>query len=241
MPESTTDGVASIATAPDREILNLPGLQPDMKRLFPPCLILAVFLPAPARPGDSTECFRLICHDGGNASDHCTAPSSNLSAKMPRGFSITSVNGNAAISAHSETGFQSCAQTPALRRPISLDSGSLYGGMAVSGTLRATGVLRYEPNDGGELEFRPDAEAFAGTGPFFRAHFNRLKLDSAQPSPVVVPPPALRNADCWQAKASIVATDFRVLVGDTSAAGVYVDKLRLDDIREFTACQWGGP
>lgn len=160
---------------------------------------------------------------------------------MPKGFSITSINDNAVISTHREIDFEACRQAQALPHPISLDNGSLYGGMAVSGTLRATGVLRYEPNDGGELEFRPDAKAFAGTGSFFQTYFNRLKLDSAQPLPAVAPPHTLRNADCWQAKASIVATDFRILVGDTSAAGVYVDKLQLDDVREFTACQWGGP
>lgn len=113
--------------------------------------------------------------------------------------------------------------------------------MYVAGKLQTRGTLRYEPNVGGVLEFRPGREALQAGGPFFKANFGCIKLDEAQPAVAITPPRALAKGDCWQAKATAELSDFSVLIGDTSAAGAHVRKARITQVSGFERCAWGGP
>ncbi len=201
-------------------------------------LVLPFIWAASAQPAAAQDCLRLIC---GQGSDHCAIQPARLAARMPAGFAVTSVRGNTLIATRGEAATASCPPAQHLPREVSLDRASLYGSVAVAGQLQASGTLRFEPNDGGELEFRPGREAFKGTGPFYRAHFQRIKLDSAQPAVKVTPPRPLAGADCWQAQATAQLTDFSVLVGDTSAAGTYAQRARITAVHGFTRCTWGGP
>lgn len=102
------------------------------------------------------------------------------------------------------------------------------------------GILRFEPNDGGELEFRPALGVFHGAGRFFKANFTRIKLDEAKPSVRIAPPESLTRANCWEANASAELSDFSVLIGDTSAAGTYAQQARITQVGGFAKCTWGG-
>lgn len=201
-------------------------------------LFLPLFWAASPQPAAAQDCLRLICEQG---SEHCSIKPARLTARMPSGFAVTSVRGNTLIATLGDAATANCPVAERLPKGVSLDHASLYGSVEISGQLLATGTLRFEPNDGGELEFRPGMEAFKGTGPFFRANFRRIKLDSAQPAINVVPPRTLAGADCWQAQATAQLSDFSVLVGDSSAAGTYPRRARITAIHGFARCTWGGP
>ncbi len=202
-------------------------------------LVLLLVLAAPAQPAYAQDCVRLLCAQGSD--DHCAIRPARLTARMPAGFAVTSIRGNTAVATQGDAATATCAPAKRLTQEVSLDRASLYGSVEVAGQLQVSGTLRFEPNDGGELEFRPAREAFKGTGPFFRAHFKSIKLDSAQPAVNVVPPRPLASADCWQAQATAQLSDFSVLVGDTSAAGTYPRRARITAVHGFTRCTWGGP
>ncbi len=192
-----------------------------------------------AQPAAAQDCVRLICGQSGD--DHCSIRPARLAARMPAGFAITSIRGNTAVATQGDAATASCTAAQRLTQDVSLDRASLYGAVEVAGQLQASGIVRFEPNDGGELEFRPGREAFKGTGPFFQANFQRIKLDSVRPAVNVTPPRPLAGADCWQAQATAQLSDFSVLVGDTSAAGTYPRRARITAIHGFTRCTWGGP
>lgn len=204
-------------------------------------LVLLLVGGASAQPAAAQDhCVRLICGKG-SEDDHCTIRPAQLVARMPAAFAIVAIRGNTLIATQGDASTANCAPAKRLAQEVSLDRASLYGSVEITGQLQATGILRFEPNDGGELEFRPGRETFKGTGPFFRANFQRIKLDSAQPAVNVVPPRPLAGADCWQAQATAQLSDFSVLVGDTSAAGTYPRRARITAVHGFTRCTWGGP
>lgn len=204
-------------------------------------LVLLLVGAASAQPAAAQDrCVRLICGQG-SEDDYCTIRPARLVARMPAAFAIVAIRGNTSIATQGDAATANCAPAKRLPQEVSLDRASLYGSVEVTGQLQANGILRFEPNDGGELEFRPGREAFKGTGPFFRTHFQRIKLDSVQPAVNVTPPRMLAGADCWQAQATAQLSDFSVLVGDTSAAGTYPRRARITAVHGFTRCTWGGP
>lgn len=187
----------------------------------------------------AAECYLIQCAPEGESSAECTVTPSRLSAILPAGLSISGIRGHTAIAPHDGDARydRACQKLPRLPETVSLDQGSLYGAVQISGTFIADGLLHYEPNDGGTLAFLPEKPAFADSGPFFRREFERLKLDAAQPAPNLHPPRSLARANCWTAQATLRATGFDLVVGDTSAAGNYVRKLSLTKIRNFRSCK----
>ena len=160
---------------------------------------------------------------------------------MAPGLSIKALRGYTAVAPHdSEASYtRACRKVSRLPQPVSLDQGSIYGAIEITGTFRANGVLRFEPNDGGELMFLPEKALLEKAGPFFRSKFEMLKLDVAERQSSVRPPKSLANANCWIAKATITATDFDLIVGDTSAAGNYVRRMTITNAHTFRPCEWG--
>lgn len=189
----------------------------------------------------ASDCVLIMCKPNGEGSSECAVSPSRISAAMPSGLSIKAIRGYTAVSPHDRDASHTrgCRKASRLPEPVSLDQGSIYGAVEITGTLRTNGVLRYEPNDGGELMFLPDKTLFEKTGPFFRREFAMLKLDVAKPQSSVRPPKSLANANCWTAKAAIIATDFDLIVGDTSAAGNYVGRMSITNAHEFRQCEWG--
>ncbi|MGV8991299.1 MAG: hypothetical protein ACOH1Q_07835 [Thiobacillus sp.] len=187
------------------------------------------------------DCFLIMCKPDGEGSNECTVSPSKMSAAMPPGLFIKEIRGYTAVAPHDDDASytRACRKSPRLPEPVSLDQGSIYGAIFITGTVRANGVLRYEPNDGGELMFLPDKAFFEKTGPFFRREFKMLKLDVAKPQSSAHPPKSLANANCWIARATISATDFDLIVGDTSAAGNYVSRMTITNVHGFKECEWG--
>lgn len=190
------------------------------------------------------KCFLVMCSVQGSYNDACSVAPSKLTAVLPPGFSITSIRNFTYVSPRQYSGGEFGEQCPRVTRlplPISLDVGNVYGAISIAGTLKSEGILRYEPNEGGTLEFWLPRDSLMNGGRFFRGAFARLKLDSAKPTPSVSPPKRLKNANCWQAKAVLEATGFSLLIGASSEAGTYVERARLSDVRDFQACSWGAP
>lgn len=185
-------------------------------------------------------CVRVVCPGNGSDDPACTVPAHALSAALPSGLRVAAIRGHTGFAERGEATGPACAAVARLGQPLSLDTGSMYGAVQVTGALSTTGTLRYEPNDGGELEFRPAPATLRRGGAFFQRAFARLKLDEARPATPITPPAALQNASCWQADATLKATDFWVVVGDSSSAGTYVQQRTLSGVRNFRACQWGG-
>lgn len=190
---------------------------------------------------NAADCFLIMCKPDGENPNECAVSPAKLSAVMSPGLSIRAIRGYTAVAPHDEDASytRACRKSSRLPEPVSLDQGSIYGGIEITGTLKSNGVLRYEPNDGGELMFLPDSALFEGAGLFFHREFKILKLDMAKPQSSVRPPKSLAKANCWVARATIRATDFDLIVGDTSAAGNYVRRMALTNVREFRQCEWG--
>jgi len=199
-------------------------------------LFLLIILLVSAQATFAQDCVRLAC----GQDDQCSIAPARLVAAFPPGFKVTSIGGNTKIGSRGEMGVLDCRPVTRLPSEVSLDRGSMYGSVQIAGRLEASGILRFEPNDGGNLDFRPTKEAFRSTGKFFRTNFRRIKLDGAQPPVAVNPPKSLAKADCWQANATAELSDFSVVVGDTSAAGVYAQRARITRINSFTKCIWSG-
>lgn len=194
-----------------------------------------------AHAAPPAACVRVVCTGNGSDTQACTVPTHSLSASLPPGLRVTAIRGHTGFSEQGEATGPACAQVVQLEKPLSLDTGSMYGAIQIEGKLSTTGTLRYEPNDGGVLEFRPAPATLRRGGNFFQREFVHLKLDQAKPATTVTPPPALQSASCWQADAALEATDFWVVVGDSSSAGTYVQQRKLTGVRNFRACEWGGP
>ena len=199
-------------------------------------LLLPILLVGSTQAALAQDCVRLICDKG----DDCSIAPSRLTAKFPAGFEIKSIGSNTKIARRGEAAILDCRPVNRLSNEVSLDQASMYGNVQIAGTLQATGILRFEPNDGGELDFRPIKETFKSSGKFFRSNFERIKLDGAQPTVTVKPPRDLSKADCWQAYATAELSDFSVVIGDTSAAGTYASRARITGVNTFTKCKWGG-
>lgn len=198
-------------------------------------LVSAVFL-ASAQASLAQDCIRISCAQG----DSCEVTPSRLTAALPQGFEIRSIRGNTKIANRGDAALLDCRPAGRLPFMVSADQASIYGSLRVTGKLQASGIVRFEPNDGGELEFRPAKEVLQTAGQFFNANFRRIKLDEAQAPVKITPPQSLAKADCWQANASAELSDFSVLIGDTSAAGTYARQARITQVSGFTKCTWGG-
>ena len=194
------------------------------------------FLLAGAPFAFAQDCLLLTC---GN-DDSCEVTPAQLVASLPPGLQIRSIRGNTKVAFRGEAAVAHCSPSGRLPNIVSADRASLYGALEITGSLKVSGILRYEPNDGGELEFRPRKESFAGTGKFFKANFQRIKLDAAQPPVRVTPPSNLAQADCWQATAKAELVDFAVVIGDSSSAGAYAKQARVVELGRFSKCVWGG-
>ncbi|RYE79796.1 MAG: hypothetical protein EOO80_05485 [Oxalobacteraceae bacterium] len=199
-------------------------------------LLASILLLASAQAALAQKCIRIACDQG----DYCEVAPSRLTAALPPGFEIRSIRGNTKIASQGEAALLECRPASRLPVMVSADKASIYGSVHVTGKLHASGTLRFEPNDGGELEFRPDRETLQVAGRFFKTNFMRIKLDEAQPSVKVAPPKSFASADCWQANATAELSDFSVLIGDTSAAGTYARQARVTQVNGFTKCTWGG-
>lgn len=201
-------------------------------------LILGIVLSATSFATHAADCYLILCTPEEDPLTECTVTPSRLSATLPAGLSISAIRGHTAIAPKDGDARYDrvCQKRAALPEAVSLDRGSLYGAVQIAGTLTANGLLRYEPNDGGTLAFLPEKALFAHTGSFFRKEFEMLKLDAAQPAPNLHPPRSLAHANCWTAQATLRATDFDLVVGDSSAAGNYVRRLTLTNVRNFRPC-----
>ncbi|WP_458233009.1 hypothetical protein [Roseateles sp. P5_E8] len=199
-------------------------------------LLVSTLLLVSTHAALAQDCIRITC----GQDDYCEATPSRLTAALPPGFEIRSIRGNTKIASQGEVALLECRPASHLPVGVSADKASIYGSVHVTGKLHASGTLRFEPNDGGELEFRPDKETLQVAGRFFKANFTRIKLDEAQPSVKIAPPKSLAGANCWQAKATAELSDFSVLIGDTSAAGTYARQARVTQVSGFTKCIWGG-
>lgn len=201
------------------------------RNLLWPTLLLASTQVALAQ-----DCVRIAC----GQADGCEVSPSRLTAALPPGLDIRSIRGNTKIATHGEAALLECRPASRLAAAVSADQASIYGAVQVTGKLQASGILRFEPNDGGELEFRPGKETLRAGGHFFKTNFARIKLDEAQPPMKIAPPQSLATANCWQAHAKVELSDFSVLIGDTSAAGTYARQARITQASGFTQCTWGG-
>lgn len=192
------------------------------------CLLLLSYAPA----AFSQDCVLVTC----GQDEYCEVAPSGLTASLPTGLAIKSIRGNTKVASRGDAALLDCRPVSRLPTTVSADESSIYGSLRITGTLRMVGVLRFEPNDGGELEFRPEQGAHPGAGKFFTANFARIKLDQVQPQVRITLPASLAEADCWQARATAELSDFSLLIGDTSAAGTYAQRARITRITSFTRC-----
>jgi hypothetical protein len=199
-------------------------------------LLISILLLATAQAALAQDCIRITC----GQDDACEVTPSGLTAALPPGFEIRSIRGGTKIDSRGDAALLECRPASRLEVVVSADQASIYGAVHVTGKLHASGTLRFEPNDGGNLEFRPDREALQGRGRFFKTNFERIKLDEAQPAMKVAPPQSLAKADCWQANATAELSGFSILIGDTSGAGAYARQARITQVSGFTKCTWGG-
>lgn len=199
-------------------------------------ILISTFLLASAQAALSQDCIRIAC----GQEDYCEVTPSRLTAALPPGFEIRSIRGNTTIANRGDAALQECRPASRLAVVVSADQASMYGSVHVTGKLVASGTFRFEPNDGGELEFRLSKETLQIGGRFFKTNFARIKLDQARPPVRIAPPQSLAKADCWQANATAELSDFSVLIGDTSAAGTYARHARVTRVSGFTKCTWGG-
>jgi len=201
-----------------------------------PHVLLSALLLAYAHAAGAQDCVRITC----GQDDGCEVRPSQLTAALPPGLEIKSIRGNTKITSRGNAALLECRPAARLPSVMSADQASVYGSVQVTGKLHATGILRFEPNDGGDLEFRPGQKTFEGAGRFFKTNFTRIKLDEAQPPVDVAPPQSLAKADCWQANASAELSEFSVVIGDSSAAGTYARQAQITRISGFAKCTWGG-
>jgi hypothetical protein len=199
-------------------------------------LLISTLLLASAQAALAQDCIRITC----GQDDYCEVTPARLTAALPPGFQIRSIRGNTTIAHRGDAALLECRPASRLAGVVSADRASIYGSLRVTGQLKASGILRFEPNDGGELEFRPGKRTLQGGGHFFNTNFARIKLDRAQPPVKITPPNDLAEANCWQANATADLSDFSVLIGDTSAAGTYARQTRITQVSGFTKCTWGG-
>lgn len=189
----------------------------------------------------AADCYLIMCKPAGDHASECTVSPSLMSAAMPLGLTIDGIRGHTAVAPHDRdvSYSRTCQKVSRLPQPVSLDEGSIYGAIQISGTLHANGVLHYEPNDGGDLWFLPEKTLFEKAGPFFRKEFETLKLDAATPQATISPPKSLKNASCWIARATMSASGFDLVVGDTSSAGNYVRRMSITNVHSFRRCELG--
>jgi len=175
--------------------------------------------------------------------DRCQVTPSRLTAALPPGLEIRAISNGTRIAAKGDAWRPDwCPEVARLPKVLSADQVSIFGLLHVAGKLQAKGILRFEPNDGGELDFRPDKNTFQGTGKLFKENFDRVKLDIAEPSVKITPPQSLAKADCWQANATVELTDFDITPTSTSSKdGTYARQARVTKVTRFTKCIWGGP
>lgn len=201
-----------------------------------PRIWLCAFLFVSSKGALGQDCVQLDC--GKNVD--CNVTSSMLAASLPAGLEIKSLGSGTRISFVYDAAIADCRASRAFPKGASADQATFRGTVQVKGTLRASGIVRFEPNDGGNLEFRPAISTFVGTGNFFRSNFRQIKLDEAQPSVVVTPPRSLAKVNCWQATAKAQLTDFSIVIADTSSAGSYARVARISKVSGFSKCEWGG-
>lgn len=199
-------------------------------------LLVSTFLVVSTQAALSQDCVRITC----GQDDYCDVSPSRLTAVLPSGFDIRSIRGNTKIAGRGEAALLECRPANRLPGAMSADHASIYGSVYVTGKLQVSGIVRFEPNDGGELDFRPGKETLQTGGRFFRTNFSRIKLDESQPPVKITPPQSLAKADCWQANVTVELTDFSVVIGDTSAAGTSARQARITQVSGFTKCTWGG-
>jgi hypothetical protein len=199
------------------------------------CMRLSVVLLAGSPGAFAQDCYLLTC----GSTDACEVAPARLTASLPSGLQIESIRGHTKVALRGEAATAECKAVGRLPQVVSADQASLYGAVQLKGRLKVSGVLRFEPNDGGALEFRPAKASFAATGKFFQQHFTRIKLDGAEPAVRVTPPPSLAQANCWQTPATAELSDFSVVVGDSSSAGTYAHKARVTSLDRFKQCTWG--
>jgi hypothetical protein len=175
--------------------------------------------------------------------DDCQVTPSRLTAALPPGLEIRAIRGGTRIAAKGDAWRPDwCPEVARLPKVLSADQVSIFGLLHVVGKLQATGILRFEPNDGGELDFRPDKNTFQGTGKLFKENFDRVRLDNAEPSVKITPPRSLAKADCWQANATVELTDFDITpIITSSKGGTSARQARVTQVTRFTKCIWGGP
>ena len=199
-------------------------------------LLLSILLTASLPTAHAQDCVQILC-----GRDYCSNQPSQLVAKFPAGMQISSIHNGTTVTTRGEAALLNCAPRIRLLRTVSLDQASIYGGLEIAGTLRATGILRFEPNDGGELMFEPTKGTFNGAGAFFKNHFWLIKLDGLTPPVTLKVPRSLSESNCWKANATAEISDFEIAIVDSSKGGTYARKGRITDIHAFTKCTWGGP
>lgn len=199
------------------------------------CMGLSALLLAGTPAAFAQDCYLLTC----GSTDACEVEPARLVASLPAGLEIQSIRSHTKVALRGEAATAECKAVGQLPQVVSADQASLYGAVQLKGRLKVSGVLRFEPNDGGVLEFRPATASFAATGKFFQQHFTRIKLDGAEPAVRVTPPPSLAQANCWQTPATAELSDFSVVVGDSSSAGTYARKARVTSLGRFKQCTWG--
>jgi hypothetical protein len=91
-------------------------------------------------PGD---CLLLMCRVNGIESDQCKIAPSNLTAKIPNGFSISSIRSHTYVILKGDKFGEQCVRIPQLSSPVSLDRARVYGAISVTGHLKTSGIVRY--------------------------------------------------------------------------------------------------
>ena len=169
-------------------------------------------------------------------------PTSNVMARLPNGLRIVEVGEGSLfykVDKDEAIDFLACKSVVQLAKTLSLDEYDLEGWLKIKGSFQATGRIRYEPNDGGDLLFLPDKTALWQGGRFFQGKFSRIKLDGLGLSRFT-PPKHLAQTDCWEARATLKVTDVEVVVEGSSKAGTYPNKAQLiSPPKRYTRCTWG--
>ena len=99
-----------------------------------------------------------------------------------------------------------------------------------------TGILRYEPSDGGDLSFWPAVPVDMPQStiePSFRVF---TLVPQGQPGTYAINK-AVRAMGCAEARGEIVVKEVQVIVNDSEGAGAYPTKIDLLRISPYKPCK----
>lgn len=195
-------------------------------------LLLVLSTSAHAQPRPCPALSRVEKDGQGVSTCRCGTGLKNLTLTPPKGLEL-----RAACHLREGEGFVDIPKS----QSVNLDQydsrgNSPIGNYYFRGRMRISGVLRFEPSDGGELFFWP-AQPVEMPDSTIEPSFRMLTLIPQGRYATFSVTKSIRAMDCAEARAEIVIHEVRVIVNDSDEAGAYPTKLDLLRISPYKPCK----